>query len=44
MVIRNFSIFNGGLMFAILIGNMFAPILDYYVMSLKPKQIVKETD
>jgi Na+-transporting NADH:ubiquinone oxidoreductase subunit B len=32
-VIRNFSIFNGGLMFAILIGNMFAPILDYLVRS-----------
>jgi RnfABCDGE-type electron transport complex D subunit len=31
VVIRNFSIFNGGLMFAILIGNMFAPILDYAV-------------
>ena len=31
VVIRNFSIFNGGLMFAILIGNMFAPILDYGV-------------
>jgi Na+-transporting NADH:ubiquinone oxidoreductase subunit B len=31
MVIRNFSIFNGGLMFSILIGNMFAPILDYAV-------------
>ena len=31
VVIRNFSIFNGGLMFAILIGNMFAPILDYVV-------------
>lgn len=30
-VIRNFSMFNGGLMFSILIGNMFAPILDYYV-------------
>ena len=30
-VIRNFSIFNGGLMFALLIGNMFAPILDYAV-------------
>jgi len=32
-VIRNFSIFNGGLMFSILIGNMFAPILDYAVKS-----------
>jgi len=31
VVIRNFSIFNGGLMFSILIGNMFAPILDYAV-------------
>ena len=31
MVIGNFSIFNGGLMFAILIGNMFGPILDYAV-------------
>lgn len=28
VIIRNFSIFNGGLMFSILIGNMFAPILD----------------
>jgi Na+-transporting NADH:ubiquinone oxidoreductase subunit B len=35
-VIRNFSIFNGGLMFSILIGNMFAPILDYTVRSYKP--------
>ncbi len=35
LVIRNFSIFNGGLMFAILIGNMFAPIIDYAVKSVK---------
>ena len=28
LVIRNFSIFNGGLMFSILLGNMFAPIID----------------
>lgn len=33
VVIRNFSIFNGGLMFSILLGNMFAPILDYAVDS-----------
>ena len=33
-IIRNFSIFNGGLMFSILIGNMFAPILDYAVHSI----------
>jgi Na+-transporting NADH:ubiquinone oxidoreductase subunit B len=31
-VIRNFSIFNGGLMFSILLGNMFAPIIDYAVI------------
>ena len=30
-IIRNFSIFNGGLMFSILIGNMFAPTLDNIV-------------
>jgi Na+-transporting NADH:ubiquinone oxidoreductase subunit B len=35
LIIRNFSIFNGGLMFSILIGNMFAPILDYVVRSYK---------
>ncbi len=29
VVIRNFSVFNGGLMFSILFANMFAPILDY---------------
>jgi Na+-transporting NADH:ubiquinone oxidoreductase subunit B len=34
-IIRNFSIFNGGLMFAILIGNMFAPLLDEIVKALK---------
>ena len=32
-IIRNFSIFNGGLMFAILLGNMFAPIIDHAVRS-----------
>jgi len=34
-IIRNFSIFNGGLMFSILIGNMFSPILDYAVKSIR---------
>jgi Na+-transporting NADH:ubiquinone oxidoreductase subunit B len=42
LVIRNFSIFNGGLMFSILIGNMFAPTLDnivrYFQESRKSKQ------
>ncbi len=35
VVIRNFSIFNGGLMFSILIGNMFAPTLDNIVKHFK---------
>lgn len=35
LVIRNFSIFNGGLMFAILIGNMFAPIIDEAVRAYR---------
>jgi Na+-transporting NADH:ubiquinone oxidoreductase subunit B len=37
-IIRNFSIFNGGLMFSILIGNMFAPILDYAVRARKKRE------
>ena len=40
-VIRNFSIFNGGLMFSILIGNMFAPILDYAVKAYKASKTIK---
>ena len=43
-VIRNFSIFNGGLMFSILIGNMFAPILDYSVKAYRTSKSVKELD
>ncbi|HRR06316.1 MAG TPA: RnfABCDGE type electron transport complex subunit D, partial [Victivallales bacterium] len=39
MIIRNFSIFNGGLMFSIIIGNMFAPILDYIVKELKNQKV-----
>ncbi len=44
LVIKNFSIFNGGLMFSVLIGNMFAPILDYAVKSYKSdsKRMPKE--
>ena len=40
-VIRNFSVFNGGLMFAILIGNMFAPILDFGVKGFRSRGVVK---
>jgi Na+-transporting NADH:ubiquinone oxidoreductase subunit B len=42
VVIRNFSIFNGGLMFSILIGNMFAPILDYAVRAYRSRKSAKE--
>jgi Na+-transporting NADH:ubiquinone oxidoreductase subunit B len=41
LVIRNFSIFNGGMMFAVLLGNMFAPILDYAVKAYQDKQKAK---
>jgi Na+-transporting NADH:ubiquinone oxidoreductase subunit B len=41
-VIRNFSIFNGGLMFSILIGNMFAPLLDHVVREYKAGKATKE--
>ena len=41
IVIRNFSIFNGGLMFSILIGNMFAPILDHAVKAYKVTKTIK---
>ncbi|OGC42964.1 hypothetical protein A2Y85_02245 [candidate division WOR-3 bacterium RBG_13_43_14] len=43
LVIRNFSVFNGGLMFSILLGNMFAPILDYYFKNRAKKAVVKES-
>jgi Na+-translocating ferredoxin:NAD+ oxidoreductase RnfD subunit len=42
VIIANFSIFNGGLMFSILIGNMFAPILDTVVKSFKTAKSVGE--
>ncbi|OHB51123.1 MAG: hypothetical protein A2Y10_07450 [Planctomycetes bacterium GWF2_41_51] len=37
VVIRNFSIFNGGLMFSILFANMFAPLMDKIVKEIKAK-------
>jgi Na+-transporting NADH:ubiquinone oxidoreductase subunit B len=42
VIIMNFSIFNGGLMFSILIGNMFAPILDTIVRSFKTNKSTGE--
>ncbi|MFA6292237.1 MAG: RnfABCDGE type electron transport complex subunit D, partial [Victivallales bacterium] len=35
VVIYNFSIFNGGLMFSILMGNMFVPVMDLAVREIK---------
>jgi len=35
VLIRTFSIWPEGMMFAILLGNMFAPIIDYYVKQAK---------
>jgi Na+-transporting NADH:ubiquinone oxidoreductase subunit B len=43
-VIRNFSIFNGGLMFSILIGNMFAPTLDYAVKAYRASKVGRKAD
>lgn len=42
LVIRNFSIFNGGLMFGIMLGNMFAPIIDYGVKAFQDRHKAKE--
>jgi Na+-transporting NADH:ubiquinone oxidoreductase subunit B len=39
VIIRGFALFAGGIMFAILIGNTFAPILDELVKYLKTKKI-----
>jgi Na+-transporting NADH:ubiquinone oxidoreductase subunit B len=41
VLIRVFSLFNGGMMFAILIGNTFAPIIDYFVKESKIRKKVK---
>ncbi len=41
MVIRNFSIFNGGFMFSLLLANMFAPILDYAVKAARTSKAAK---
>lgn len=41
VVIRGFALFAGGIMFAILIGNTFAPILDELVKYLKSQKAAK---
>ncbi len=37
VLIRSFSLFAGGLMFSILLGNMFGPLIDHIVKSSKAK-------
>jgi Na+-transporting NADH:ubiquinone oxidoreductase subunit B len=37
-LIRTFSLWSEGVMFAILLGNMFNPILDYYIKQRKTKE------
>jgi Na+-transporting NADH:ubiquinone oxidoreductase subunit B len=37
VLIRTFSIWAEGMMFAILLGNMFAPIVDYYIKEARKK-------
>jgi Na+-transporting NADH:ubiquinone oxidoreductase subunit B len=43
LVIRTFSVFNGGLMFSILFANMFAPILDH-LMRRKRTQLTSDLE
>lgn len=38
VIIRGFALFSGGTMFAILIANCFAPIIDYVAKSMKSKK------
>ncbi|MCE1245486.1 MAG: RnfABCDGE type electron transport complex subunit D [Firmicutes bacterium] len=38
VIIRNFSAWPEGMMFAILLGNMFAPITDYYIREFKARK------
>ena len=42
LIIRSFALFSGGFMFAVLIGNTFAPILDELVNALKKSKPKKE--
>ncbi|MDO5689366.1 MAG: RnfABCDGE type electron transport complex subunit D [Tissierellia bacterium] len=42
VIIRGFALFSGGMMFAILIGNTFAPIIDYGIKAAKEKKKEKQ--
>ena len=41
VIIRGFALFSGGMMFAILMGNIFAPIIDYVVRKRKAAKKAK---
>lgn len=41
VIIRGFALFSGGVMFAILIGNTFAPIIDYAIRQQKKRKKAK---
>ena len=38
VVIRSYSLFAGGITFAILLANMFGPIVDYYVKAAQKRK------
>jgi len=38
VLIRALSLFNGGMMFAILMGNTFAPIIDHFVKEAESRK------
>ena len=44
MLIRTWSQWVAGAMFALLLGNMFAPLIDYVVTVLKKKRKLKTTE
>jgi len=44
LLIRSLSLFNGGMMFAILIGNTFAPIIDYFAKEVAAKNKRKKLE
>jgi Na+-translocating ferredoxin:NAD+ oxidoreductase RnfD subunit len=43
IIIRNFSVFNDGYMFSILIANMFVPIMDYAIKERKKRKAAAAT-
>lgn len=42
VIIRSYALFSGGMMFAIIIGNIFAPIIDYGIRERNAKKKAKQ--